>query len=104
MQRTALLLALTLLPFALPATAQPFAQGKAKLGEQLHQEQCDACHAARFGGNGSRIYTRADRRVKNASSLAQFITSCNANLGNKLFPDDEANLGAYLNNAYYKFK
>ena len=27
-----------------------------------------------------------------------------ANLGNNLFPEDEANLGAYLNKTYYKFK
>jgi hypothetical protein len=42
--------------------------------------------------------------VKSASSLAQQITTCNANLGNQLFPEDEANLGAYLNKQYYKFK
>ncbi|NTV95715.1 MAG: cytochrome c, partial [Thiobacillus sp.] len=58
----------------------------------------------RFDGDGAKIYTRADRRVKSAASLAQQITTCNANLGLNLFPEDEANLGAYLNQKFYKFK
>jgi hypothetical protein len=59
-------------------------------------------HAGRFGGDGGKIYTRADRRVKNASGLAQQITTCNAMLGNNLFPEDELHLAAYLNGQYYK--
>jgi mono/diheme cytochrome c family protein len=96
------ILALALLP--LSANAAPFAKGDAKAGEKVHQQQCAGCHIGRFGGDGSKIYTRADRRVKSAASLAQQITTCNANLGNNLFPEDEANLGAYLNKSYYKFK
>jgi hypothetical protein len=42
--------------------------------------------------------------VKNASGLAQQITTCNAMLGNNLFPEDELHLAAYLNGQYYKFK
>jgi mono/diheme cytochrome c family protein len=89
---------------ATAAQAAPFANGNATAGKALHDKQCADCHAARFGGDGSKIYTRAERRVKNASSLAQQITTCNANLGNQLFPEDEANLGAFLNKTYYKFK
>jgi mono/diheme cytochrome c family protein len=102
MKLAAILIALSLLPLA--ATAAPFAKGDAAAGEKLHKAQCASCHVGRFGGDGSKIYTRADRRVKSASSLAQQITTCNANLGNNLFPEDEANLGAYLNKTYYKFK
>jgi len=102
MKRTAILFALSLLP--LTAAAAPFAKGDAKAGEKIHKQQCAGCHIGRFGGDGSKIYTRADRRVKSAASLAQQITTCNANLGNNLFPEDEANLGAYLNKTYYKFK
>lgn len=90
--------------FCAPLQAAPFANGNAAVGKSMHEKQCADCHAARFGGDGSKIYTRADRRVKNASSLAQMITTCNANLGNNLFPEDEANLGAFLNKTYYKFK
>jgi mono/diheme cytochrome c family protein len=102
MKTSLMILTLAALPLGLHAA--PFAKGDAKAGEKLHKEQCQSCHAARFGGDGSKIYTRPDRRVKNASSLAQMITTCNANLGNRLFPEDEANLGAYLNANFYKFK
>lgn len=101
MKIAALVLFLTALPaFAAP----PFAGGNATTGQTLHAQKCVSCHAGRFGGDGSGMYTRANRRVKNASSLAQMITTCNANLGNALFPEDEANLGAYLNQQFYKFK
>ena len=102
MKTRAYVLIAVLLPLA--AHAAPFAKGDAKAGATMHKSQCVACHVNRFGGDGSKIYTRADRRVKSADSLAQQITTCNANLGNSLFPEDEANLGAYLNKTYYKFK
>jgi hypothetical protein len=86
------------------AQAAPFDKGDAKLGKATHDKMCVGCHAGKFGGDGSKIYTRADRRVKNASALAQQITTCNAMLGNNLFPEDELHLAAYLNGQYYKFK
>ncbi len=105
MKKTAFtLLTLLLAAPALAATPIPFAKGDAKAGQALHDKQCAGCHAGRFGGDSSKIYTRADRRVKSASSLAQQITTCNANLGNNLFPEDEANIGAHLNKQFYKFK
>ncbi len=87
-----------------PAFAAPFDKGDAKAGKAIHDKQCTACHAARFNGDANKIYTRADHRVKSPASLAQMITTCNANLGNNLFPEDELNLGAHLNGAFYKFK
>ena len=89
---------------ALSVHAAPFDKGDAKKGQALHEKQCADCHKARFGGDGGKIYTRADRRVKNASALGQQITTCNAMLGNHLFPEDETHLAAYLNGQYYKFK
>jgi len=89
---------------ATSAFAAPFDKGDAKAGKALLDKQCSACHAARFNGDANKIYTRANRRVKSAASLAQMITTCNANLGNTLFPEDELNIGAYLNGAFYKFK
>lgn len=100
MKHIAVMLAL----IATPALATPFAAGNAATGKALHEKKCAACHVGRFGGDGSAIYTRADRRVKNAAALAQQITVCNSMLGNELFPEDETNLGAYLNQTYYKFK
>ena len=86
------------------ALAAPFDKGDAKQGKATHDKQCVGCHISKFGGDGSKIYTRADRRVKSASALAQQITTCNAMLGNNLFPEDELHLAAYLNCQYYKFK
>lgn len=96
-----ILLALLLAP---AVQAAPFAKGDPRAGKLLHDQQCAGCHIGRYGGDGSKIYTRAERRVKSASALAQQITTCNANLGNNLFPEDEANIGAYLNQQFYKFK
>ena len=89
---------------SLPAFAVPFAKGDVAAGKVIVERQCAACHADRFDGDPNLIYTRADRRVKSASGLAQMITNCNASLGNTLFPEDELNIAAYLNQAFYKFK
>ncbi len=87
-----------------PALAAPFAQGDAAAGKATVTAQCDACHAGRFEGDPNRIYTRPNHRIKSASALAQQISACNANLGSNLFPEDETNIGAYLNSNFYKFK
>jgi len=98
------LLPLTLIFLSANVLAGPFDKGDAKQGQATHQKLCADCHVAKFGGDGSKIYTRADRRVKNASALAQQITACNAMLGTNLFPEDELHLAAYLNGQFYKFK
>jgi cytochrome c2 len=100
-QTLALLLALL---FGPAVQAAPFAKGNADAGKTLHNRYCTSCHMGQFGGDGSKIYTRPDRRIRSASSLAQQITTCNANIGNKLFPEDETDIGAYLNQTWYKFK
>ena len=97
-------LALVLMLTAAPAFAAPFDKGDAKTGKATHDKQCVGCHIGKFGGDGSKIYTRTDRRVKSASGLSQQVTTCNAMLGNNLFPEDELHLAAYLNGQFYKFK
>ena len=97
-------LSLILLLAAAPAFAGPFDKGDIKEGKSTHEEKCNGCHANKFNDDGSKIYTRAERRVKNPSDLSQMITTCNAMLGNNLFPEDELHLAAYLNNQFYKFK
>ena len=95
-------IALALVPFL--ATAAPFEKGDAKQGKAIHDKQCANCHTIKYGGDGSKIYTRTDHRVKTPSALSQQITTCNAMLGNQLFPEDELHLAAYLNGQFYKFK
>lgn len=98
-----LFVALALLAVA-TAHAQPFAGGDAKKGKALVEQKCVACHVSLYGGDGSGIYTRADRKVKTPQQLAARISGCNANTGAGWFPEDELNVGAYLNSAYYHFK
>lgn len=100
-----LIAALIFLTVTATAEAAPFAKGDAAAGKKSHDEhKCNSCHIAKFGGDGSEIFTRSDRKVKTAKALATQITNCSTNLGLMLFEDDEAHLGAYLNKNYYKFK
>jgi mono/diheme cytochrome c family protein len=95
-----------LLALGLTATvhATPFEKGNVAHGRELEQKDCAGCHSGRFGGDSSAVYTRADHKIKNASALAQRISACNANTGAGLFPEDEADIGAFLNQTYYHFK
>ena len=86
------------------AHAAPVAKGDPTAGKALHDKACISCHASMFGGDGSKIYTRADRKTKTAQQLAARISGCNANTGAGWFPEDEAHVAAYLNQQYYKFK
>ena len=96
------LLALALLSTSLHAA--PFDKGDPKAGRALHDKSCTSCHVSMFSGDGSKIYTRADRKTQTAQQLAARISGCNANTGAGWFPEDEAHVGAYLNQQYYKFK
>jgi mono/diheme cytochrome c family protein len=89
---------------AAAAQAAPFAKGDPKAGKALHDKSCVSCHVSMFGGDGSEMYTRADRKVKNPEQLAARISGCNANTGAGWFPEDELNVGAWLNQQFYKFK
>lgn len=87
-----------------PVHAAPFAQGDPKIGKGLHDKTCVNCHKSMLGGDGSAIYTRADRKVRTPQQLAAQVSACNANTGAGWFPEDEAHVAAYLNQQYYKFK
>lgn len=90
--------------FAATAHAAPFEKGDPKAGKALHDKSCTSCHVSMFGGDGSEMYTRPDRKVKTPQQLAARISGCNANTGAGWFPEDEAHVAAYLNRQYYKFK
>lgn len=77
--------------------ATPFDKGDPKAGKALHDKSCVACH-------DSSVYSRADRKIKTPSQLAARISGCNANTGAGWFPDDERNVGAWLNQNFYHFK
>lgn len=78
--------------------------GDAKVGATMHERDCTACHIRRFGGDGSAMYTRTDRRVTSAAKLKAQVTACNTELGAGYFPEDEEHVAAYLNLHYYKLE
>jgi len=88
---------------SLPVHAGPLAEGDPIKGKQLVDKQCIACHAARYDGDGSEIYTRDMRKVKNIPALITQVRACNTNLGLQWFEEDELNVARYLNDTYYKF-
>ncbi len=74
-------------------------------GKTIDQQKCYACHAKKTGfGNGDMIYTRSDGKVKSLADLKKMVSLCNAELRLDLFPEDEADVTAFLNKQFYKFK
>lgn len=68
------------------------------------EAQCEDCHIEKYGGDGSQIYLRRDRRVNSLAQLAAQVSVCNSRLDTGWFPDDEAHVVAYLNQRHYKFR
>jgi mono/diheme cytochrome c family protein len=75
-----------------------------KRGKQLLEENCIKCHADMVGGDGSKIYTRADRRIDSLAALNKQVHRCKTSLGVPWPEDQIADVVAYLNKTYYKFK
>ena len=97
-----LTIALIVLCAASAASADPFPNGNAQAGQKLFvQYQCKRCHAEMLGGDGSAIFTRADRKVHNAAELIEQIGVCSGNVGANLTEQDKQHLGAYLNRYYH---
>ena len=92
-----------LFALACSAQAEPFSGGDAAIGKKMVQENCISCHASKYGGDGTDIYTRDDRKVRSSSQLLAQIRNCNTMLGLKWFEDEELHVARYLNQTYYKF-
>lgn len=74
-------------------------------GKTLHQAKCYQCHAEKSGlGNGDVIYTRLDRKSKDLAGVKRMVSMCNTELRLDLFPEDEVDLVAYINQQFYKYK
>ena len=83
---------------SLPAHSEDILNGKT-----LHQAKCVQCHAEKSGlGNADMIYLRTDRKVKDFAKLKSMVSMCNTELRLDLFPEDEADLVAHLNQNFYK--
>ena len=97
MKKTLLPLAGCLLLAVTHVSAMPFAKGDPKAGKALHDKSCVACH-------DSKMYTRAEHKVKTPAQLAGRVSGCNANTGAGWFPEEELHVSSYLNQQFYKFK
>ena len=69
-----------------------------------HEKSCSACHIRMYGGDGSAMYTRDGRMLSNRLEVLQRVASCSATMNAGWFPDEEANVAAWLNALYYHFK
>jgi hypothetical protein len=74
-------------------------------GKRINQEKCNSCHAKKSSfGDGDMLYTRSDSKVTSYSKLKSMVGLCNTELRLDLFPEDEADVTAFLNARFYKFK
>jgi len=81
-----------------------YAAGDAQRGKELHNENCISCHASAYGGDGTAIYTRADRKIDSYEGLKQQVTRCKTALGVSWPEHQIEDVLAYLNESFYKFK
>lgn len=79
--------------------------GDVAKGKELHDPSCaGACHAAKGAGDVNALYTRKNRKDSLEKLKAQ-VAFCNQQvLDSKWFPEDEADVVAYLNATFYHFK
>jgi cytochrome c553 len=82
---------------------KPYASGDAAAGRALAQKDCVACHARMFDGDATRMYTRPDHKVRTPAQLMAQVQVCNTQLSLSYFPDDEANVAAFLDREHYRF-
>jgi mono/diheme cytochrome c family protein len=84
-------------------SAGTIAQADPQPGQALHEANCVGCHVNMTGGDGSLLYTRAQRRVQSLAGLESQVRRCESNLGLQWFDDDILAVVDYLNTEFYKF-
>lgn len=92
---------------ALPsgAHADPFPKADPAAGKRVFDEaKCNACHDRIMGGNGNRLFTRAERKIASAPALLKMVRFCVDRTGASVFPEDVEHIAAYLNQQFYKFE
>ena len=99
-------LAVAMIAYASVAIAAPevFSFGKPAQGKALYQKKCAACHASMFGGDGSSIFIRPNRKIHAPAALLAQVQGCNQRTHAGLTAEEEQSVAAWLNQRYYKFK
>ncbi|MDH5537787.1 MAG: hypothetical protein OEY03_00150 [Rhizobacter sp.] len=85
------------------AHAQAFPDADLANGKEVHtSKRCAACHAEKTKRDAAFMYQRDERKVKSLFDLRRYVSLCNMELKLELFPEDERDVAAYLNQQYYK--
>ncbi len=92
------------LTISLPlASAQHFVGADLANGKSIHVEKrCAACHRDKTGRDEAFIYQRDDRKVKTLYDLRRYVSLCNMELRLELFPEDERDVAAFVNEQFYR--
>lgn len=85
--------------FCVAAHAADTAHGK----KLVEEKKCEICHNNQTMGDAKAVYLRKDRKVTSLAKLRAQVAACNSQLNLQLFPDDEEDVAAYLNETYYRF-
>lgn len=72
-------------------------------GKLVEAKKCETCHAGKTPADASAIYLRKDRKVTSMARLRAQVAACNTQLNLGLFPEDEEDIAAFLNERYYRF-
>lgn len=73
-------------------------------GKELYEARCTSCHVQMFGGDGSKIHTRADHKMNSLDALGKQVRLCTHNLNINWYDDEIQDVIHHLNTTYYKFK
>jgi len=93
-----------LMCFAMPALADPFAQGDPNIGKQLFNgARCNSCRVKIVGGDGSGIFTRPNSIIPDSIALLNRIRFCETQTSTRWTPAEEIHVAAFLNRTYYHF-
>lgn len=92
----------TVMTLLLLFVAQPLYADVAT-GQELHDTHCISCHAGRFEGDETRIYTRPNRRVKDYNGLISMVTQCRDRFDHSWFDDETLDVVNFLNQEYYHY-
>lgn len=65
-------------------------------GEHRTDITCETCHETAF-------FERVDRKVTTYAKLEAQVEGCNTNLDVGWFPEDVADVAAYMNREFYEF-